>query len=65
MAKKPQKRAVPLPKPVIAWAGVSDGKLHCWGGETRYYEIYPTRAQAKIAYEHFVRVKIIPERQRK
>lgn len=59
MPKKSTKRPVKI-KPVRAWAGICDGKIHCWGGETRYYELYPTKAQAKIAYEHFVPVLITP-----
>lgn len=47
-------------KSVTAWAGISDGKLHCWGGENKYYEIYPTRKLAALNYEHFTRVKIFP-----
>lgn len=55
-------------KPVKAWAGVSDGKIHCWSGEPRYgtqryYEIYPTKAQAKKSYEQYMPVLITPIKQ--
>jgi len=63
MAKKKSQKI----KPVKAWAGISDGKLHCWSGEprygtVRYYEIYPAKAQAKVAYEQYVPVLIKPLR---
>lgn len=47
-------------KPIKAWVGICEGKMHCWGGEARYYEIYPTQALVKIAYEEYVQVLITP-----
>lgn len=49
MTKKSQKKI----RPVKAWAGISDGRLHCWSSTPRYYEIYPTRTLAKEHYEEF------------
>ncbi len=51
-------------KPVKAWAGISEGKLHCWESEPRYYEIYPTRKQVRVSYEEYTEVLITPVRKR-
>lgn len=60
MAKKPQKR-VALLKPIKAWAGIADGKIHKWGPTNGdYYEIYPRRSLAKLHYDEVVRVQITP-----
>lgn len=59
MPKKSTNRPMKI-KPVRAWAGICDGKLHCWRTGERYYEIYPTKAQAQAAYQLFVPVLITP-----
>lgn len=60
MAKKSKKPQMKI-KPVRAWAGVSDGRLHGWGPTAgNYYEIYRTKAQARAAYELYVPVLITP-----
>lgn len=54
-------KRIKLPKPIKAWAGVTDGKLHRWSVDNgNYYEIYPSRSAAKDHYEQVVRVKIVP-----
>jgi len=59
MAKK--QKISKLPRSIKAWAGVVDGKIHCWGQtQGNYYEIYSSRAMAKRHYEKVVRIDIIP-----
>ena len=51
------------PKAVKAWAGVCDGKIHRWGKTNgNYYELYPSRAQAKQHYDEVVQVTITPHK---